>query len=673
MAIPVQTQNFVASGGDMESQGVLSLAESFSSADSKNVHIDKLGRIKKVLGYTIQNSTSVTTDTGGDDTLCHALWIDEASGHLVGIFHDGVAYGGAVSIDEYEVWRSNTGDGATWTFLRELTSSSFYDLPDAANFRGELFIATPRQTAQVYNGTTLADAGGTQGNTATASEGAVGHPDGTYEFKVIPMTGNSRGLASAVSTAIQVAEHAITLSWTSHGGSTTGVEVYATTGTGLEFYFAGYADGNTVTAFTYDLTDIELLFNRPLDEHGEAPPAGAFLVEEHKNRLWWARVDDGANRIYWSSPNDGDSVGVNSFFLIQSVHRGSTNITALLGNYKDSLFSFTEWGITRISGSGQILAGDGIPDWRLTPTSSSTGTASHESVVRVPAGARYLNRDGEVVETSEVLIAYLAGDNTIRLFNGESDFVISHPKADWLLTVERLSRILCWVEHDVLNEELTWYVYRGQGGEETALGSLSEGITWNYRWGTWSEITHRPFTCGVTQSTGNRQRLLTGTNQAISGTGSAVGKVYLNKSGNNYAGSTNNIDAEYWTKPLVGVDENGGGLIGKTKRWRRLRLVTEALAAAQDLTIEWFSGYANSRATAIGSATVDMDTSARTSVGLAATAGEENKVDLKSSDGSYLHSTAMRLKLSDDADDAAWGVEGFAIEYQVLPGEKRGR
>jgi hypothetical protein len=70
MAIPVQVQLFDAFLGTQEGIHSIILPDIFSSGgSSKNVYIDKFGRTKKISGYTKQNASAVTTDTGGSATV----------------------------------------------------------------------------------------------------------------------------------------------------------------------------------------------------------------------------------------------------------------------------------------------------------------------------------------------------------------------------------------------------------------------------------------------------------------------------------------------------------------------------------------------------------------------------------------------------------------------------
>jgi len=650
MAYPVQTQRFVGLAGDHEDMNVIALPDIYSSANSQNVRFDKLGQVRKIAGYAKQN-TAYTTDTGGSATkvVGMAPYRHFSGGtttrKLIAVFDD--------ATNEYEIAVS-TDLGATFTLLEDLGSSPVGNIPDFAQMGNDLFITDGVTAPRVFNNTTSAAAGGTQSPTPTlTAASATGSPKGTYECKLLSVIGKTRQLGSVVSSAVALDGVKGSVSWTADSNTNvTGYEVYFTTGTGKEFYFAGYVDGRTTTSFTYNLTDPNLQQNRTMDEHGDAPPVGARYVEPHKQRMFWGGTDANPRRAYYSSPGDADSVGLTKFINFDDATSGTDQITGMTGNFNDYLIVWQEYSVWRVGGSGLIV--NNITDWDRERTNASVGTVSHRSVVKVPNGAVYTTESGQTGSVSGGLV-YYTPFNGIHIFDGDSDVDISGPKRDFLSGVQFQYRHLIWAEHDETNEEITWYVPHG-----SSQTIVNKSVTWNYRFGTWSEGTQAPFGHGCTmEDTNDAQVLLTGSSDVSTG-----GLVYKNKTGTSYDGTGNDIQADWWTKPLVGMDENGNPAIDKLKRWRRVNIITVAQASALNLTTSWYKDFANSGASAIGTAASSM---AETN----ATHGKD-KVLLKSSAGDYMHSTAITLRFGDDADDAAWGIAAFTLGYQVLPGEKRG-
>lgn len=670
MAEPVITKLFSASMGDHEDINIVALPDWFSPSDSQNLRMDKLGEIRKIAGFTAANSSAVTTDTGGAATEVHALfeyWAGASTPEIIGIFFDTSLYDTSFTAgDEYEIHKS-TNQGSSWSFLKDMgqhgtpAATDFDPIPTAFEYNDVLYIAIKGEAAQQYDGSSVTDAGPTQSPTPSLSASATaGKPSGTYAVRLVSMIDDDRQAGSAVSSQVQLDSKQGDVTWTADSNTNvTGYEIYATTGTGKEFYFVGYEDGRTTTSFTLDLSDAEIRRGRPLDRHGDAPTSGVSICALHKNRGWWARTAANPERLYFSDPFQPDEVSPNSFFDVVGKAKGADEITALEGGYFNSLVVFKRDAIFRVTGTGEYIGG--VPDFTVRETNAQLGAVSTQCVVRVPAGAKYVTEDGTIASTGQVTLAFWAPDNTIRLFDGDSDSIISHPKSEYLDSAAgRLEQWHYVAEHDEDNQEISWFF------TDTSANNPNEnylGVTWNYKRGVWTELSNTPFSCSVTtvDSSGD-QLLLCGSNGDGAGTGSADGTVYINKSGTDYNGTGNDITAEYWTKPLPLTGLDGVSAIGKTKRLRRLRLVTDAQGATQNLTVEWYDDYADSGATAAGSATVDMNESNKSH--------GQNKIIMKDSSGDYLLSKAPRLRFYDTADDAAWAMPGFELSYQVLEGEK---
>lgn len=648
MPRPLQVLRILGIAGDHEGIGIVSLPNVYSSEDSVNIRFDKLGQIRKIAGYTAQNS-AVTTDTGGSATACTGLaQYKSMSGgattrHVVGYFDDGT--------NEAEIHVS-TDDAATFSFAKQISTTAGL-IPDFAQYGNDLFMTFGEGNVQVYDGSTVSDAGGTQSPTPTLTESAtVGLPSGNYQCKIVSMVGNTRQIGSAASSTVQLDSKQGSVSWTADSnGSVTGYELYFTTGTGNVFYFAGYVDGRTTVSFDYALSDAELLQNRRLEEHGDAPPSAAYFCEAHKQAIWFGRTDEFPRRLWHSDPGDADSVGSFSYLDLSDETNGTDQLQGMTGNYNRTLIGWLEYGVYRVTGSGVVA--NNLADWRIERTNASAGTVSHRSVVRVPAGATYVDENGAPQRTTGVTLAYFSPYMKVHLFNGENDVVISAPKTDFLASVQYQYRHLVWAELDQENQEITWYVPHG-----SSQTTCNKGIRWNYRFGTWTEIDTAPFAHGcVLEKTNDAQTLLVG--EATTATG---GLVYENKTGTDYNGTGNDISADFWTKPLVGVDPQTGEPAPElTKLWRWVIPVMVAQSSSQDLTIRWYADYANSGATAAGTATLDMSLSNATH--------KQAKALLKNtSTGHYVHSESLRLRLGDSADDAAWGIAAILVGYKTKPG-----
>ena len=144
-----------------------------------------------------------------------------------------------------------------------------------------------------------------------------------------------------------------------------------------------FIDGRTTASYTDNASDLDILGNRLLEEHGDAPPTGSYLCEPHKQRLWWGRTDTNPRRIQWSDPGQPDQVGINNYLDFTDQSSVGDILTALHGDFEGMLVAFQERSIWTISGSGQIVSD--IMGWVWTKSNAVTGTVSQRSVVAVLA------------------------------------------------------------------------------------------------------------------------------------------------------------------------------------------------------------------------------------------------------------------------------------------------
>ena len=263
MAYPIQTQVFSVFMGTQEGIHSVALPSIYSSSGSRNLWIDKLGRAKKILGYAKQNSSAVTTNTGGTATLVRALRAYRQTGatftrQLLGVFDD--------ATDEYELWYS-TDDGVNWTFIADLGSGSVDAIPDFAQVGNTLFFANGVVAPRAWNGSSLSTAGATgRSPTITAAVNtATGMLNGSYSWKMVSLDGAEVRSAGAVtSNIIQLQNEQANLSWTADSDTDiTGYELYRTTGTGATFYFVTFIDGRTPDRISVNITSS--------DSGGDAP------------------------------------------------------------------------------------------------------------------------------------------------------------------------------------------------------------------------------------------------------------------------------------------------------------------------------------------------------------------------------------------------------------------
>ena len=673
MAYPIQTQVFTVFMGTQEGIHSVALPAIYSSSGSRNLWIDKLGRAKKILGYSKQNSSAVTTNTGGSATLIRALRPYRQTGasftrQLLGIFDDGS--------DEYELWYS-TNDGVAWTFIADLGSGSVGSIPDFAQVDNTLFFANGVVAPRAWNGSSLSTAGpASKSPTPTAAVNtSSGQLNGSYTWKLISVDGSeTRTAGSTTSNVIQLQDEQANLSWTADSDTDiTGYELYRTTGTGTNFYFVTFIDGRTTASYTDNASDLDVLSNRLLEEHGDAPPTGSYLCEQHKQRLWWGRTDANPRRVQWSDPGQPDQVGINNYLDFTDQSSVGDILTALYGDFEGMLVAFQERSIWTVSGSGQIVSD--IMGWVRTKSNAVTGTVSQRSVIAVPAGAVYTDASGITATTSRVMLSYFTPLGDIRLFDGQNDIIISTPVKETLKTFLYAQRTKIHAVHDIENGHVVWFWPGPVIGGDAA--ECNQAVCWNYRWGVWYVWPTMPMAASTTVDTASdTQLILTGEAQSTKG-----GFCYEFFSGDSFDGS--NIPARWITKVLYGSDGQRS-LMAYLKRWRWLDIIAEADTDVT-LTVEWMSGNSSDDAVSDGAASRSL-----APIGLQLITADGNGIEtasnsdivvpydsvqkimnLEGNTGTYTEDVGLRIRISDDAANGSWSLEGMTVGYQLLPGATR--
>jgi hypothetical protein len=669
MSVPLKVQLFDAFLGTQEGIHSIILPDIFSSGGSMNLFIDKYGRAKKIHGYSKANATAVTTDTGASATRLRnlAAYRQTEGGtltrQLLGVFDDGT--------NEWELYYS-TNDGANWTFIFDAGSGSAGQIADFAQFGDELYITNGKIAPRLWDGSSLTTAGATQSPTPTAAESSsVGNLLGTYKYKLVTVKSDgSRGKGSVTSNVLVIQDKQVDLTWAADADTdVVGYEVYRTTGTGNVFYFTSYVDGRTTVAFTDNEHDLTILESRVLQEHGDAPPT-AYFCEPHKSRMWWLRTDAAPTRAYWSDPGDADSVLGENFLDFADSETIGDQITGALGNFEGRFVVFTERAIWTVSGTGQVIGN--IVDWTRTRTNAGIGCVHHRSAVRVPAGSKYPDQNGEIQLTKTASIAYVTPLGDIRLFDGDNDIIISHPVKDTLAEFNYAQRAKTHAVIDSTNAQIIFFIPTGNSGEP------DKAVVWNTRWGVWYVWDPMPFSSSVEVETSSDAALLL-TGQADPAEG---GYCYNFFSPTALSFDGDNIEAVWMTKTLHGVNEEKQPAFSNRKRWRWADFLF-AVNQDVDLTVEWLAGASPNNAAALGSKTIspaasylltadgDRITSLSGDALTVSLSSAQAKALLHTQDGDYLHDEGIRLRVGDNASLGSWSLEAFTLAYQILPGLRR--
>lgn len=666
MAIPIQVQLFDSFLGSAEGIHSIILPDVFSSGGSKNVFIDKYGRVVRVAGYTKQNSSAMTTNTGASAAMVRGLIPYRATS------------GGSVTrkllivlddqVNEWEIWVS-TDSGATASFLYDAGSTAVGQVPDAAQFGDDIYICNGKVQPRKYDGTSISSTALTQSPTPTASASAnSGNLLGNYKYKLVSTIAGVRQNGSAASTSVLISNTQVDLSWTADGnGSVDGYEIYRTTGTGTTFYYLTTISGRTTVAYTDNTSDLTLLENRVLEEHGDNPPV-AYFCEPHKQRMWWFKTDTYPTRGSWSDPGEPSSVYAENYLDFSDSETVGDEITGALGNYEGLLVVFTEKALWTVSGTGAII-GD-ITDWTKTRTNAGTGSVSHRSAVRVPAGSKYTDQLGEAQTTAKSAIAYFTPLGDIRLFDGDNDLIISHPVRTTVRAFNYEHRKKVHALADDENSQIIWFFPSGSSTEPNVA------VCWNYQYGVWYKWETMPFGHACVVDTAS-DALLMLAGEALTSKGAYIYKFF---DGNSFDGS--NIEAQWMTKTLYGVNEQGLAALSHTKRWRWLDLLFR-VDSDLTITVGWFPGASTDLADPLGTITVspDADTiftndgsqilTADGSTIAVAVLSAQGKSILHDATGDYLHDEGIRLRVGTNDTNGQWALEAMQLAYQLLPGLRR--
>ena len=686
MAYPIQLQIFTTFMGTQEGIHSVALPDIFSSSGSRNLWIDKLGRAKKILGYTKKNSSPVTT-SGGQGTRLTALrayrkTVGTDPRQVLGFFDDGS--------DEVEL-KYSTNDGATWGDVLDgdgaavdFGSEEVGIRPDFAQVNDVLYITLGNAEApRTWNGSTLGTAGPTTRSPAFSnvqSGTTLGQLNGSYTWKLVSVDDTETRVAGSTTSAVaQVQNKPVTLTWSEDTTSgIAGYELYRTIGTGTAFYFVSFVAGSDTTTYVDNNSDYDIVGNRTLEEHGDAPPAGTYFVEPHKQRLWWGRTNANPRRVQWSDPGQPDQVGANNYLDFTDESHGSIGdvITGLSGDYDGMLVVFQEQSIWTVSGTGQIA--NSIMDWRRTRTNAITGTVSHNSVVTVPAGAIYTDTSGKQASVGKNVLAYFTPLGDIRLFDGNNDTIISTAVKTTLSQFAYAYRKKVHAIHDIERGHVIWF-FPGPAKAAEDARECTQAVVWNYRWGVWYEWPDMPLASATTlENADDAQLILAGESQTTKG-----GYCYEFFTGDSFDGS--NIPARWMTKVLYGQDGQQP-LMAFYKRWRWLDFIAEADADVT-LTVEWMAGSASDEAVSRGAAArslVPVGLALITADGgrIVATASERSPIvthnestqriiKMQSTNGYYVEDVGLRVRISDDSTDGSWSLEGMTLGYQTLPGASR--
>lgn len=675
--LPVRHLLMQSLDGDHEGVESILLTEIFSSGGSRNLSMDKEARVIQILGYLHQNPAAITSNAGAAQMMLRALhhYTKQAGGvttrQEIGIFDSQATH--------WE-FRVSTDLGVTWTFVSDFGPTCVNTIPDFAQVGNLLFMTNGISSPQQWDGTVLGTAGGTQLAAPGYAKTGAGNLSGNVAFRVVPMIGSVRKLSSIQSVNFPVNLETGNVTWVADPDVTvTGYEVYRTTGSGSAFYLDGSVVGRLTVTFVTNQLDINLIIGRVLQEYGDPPPLGARFCEDHKQRVWYIGTNASPRTAWFSDPGLPASVYIAQNFIdCTDAESWSDNAVGGTGGFGGLLVIWLERSIWVISGTG-VLSG-AVVDWVRRRTDAQIGTVHHRTVARIPAGAVYTNEKGDVVRTSAVTLAYLTPLSDIRIFDGNNDTIISHPKRATLSTMGYAERSKAFCIHDRTRQEVAWIYADGVALEP------STAVVWNYRHGVWFSRDW-PFACGLeVESSNSSSVLLAGSTLQIPGVGATCYQLWT---GFTFDGGP--INSQWMTKTLYGIGSfydptgyYGKPLISMRKRWRWADLLVNVAGGGVTFIIEWIVGDNQADgAVALGSSQFQIPGStladaqgniiedAGGNILRVSADGALIRTKLQDALGRYAHSRGLRLRIRATTVVSQWSLSGIDVGYQLLPGQTR--
>jgi hypothetical protein len=259
--------------------------------------------------------------------------------------------------------------------------------------------------------------------------------------------------------------------------------------------------------------------------------------------MWWLGTDTYPTRAWFSDPGLPASVlTANNFIDCSDSETVGDVITGSVGNVEGQFIIFSERAIWAVSGTGQVIGN--VLDWNRIRTNAQTGSVSHRTAIRIPAGSRYTDPQGHGQTTSTVTIAYLTPLFDIRLFDGDNDVIISNPVRLSLGAVNYAARQKCHALHDTVRSEVTWFY---------PTGSATECVTavfWNYRHGVWY-VREWAMNAVVEADDATHASLLLGGEPSLT----VGGYIYQLWNGPSFDGAS--FATVWMTKTLYGVNDKG--------------------------------------------------------------------------------------------------------------------
>tara|TARA_Y100000310_G_scaffold62150_1_gene57420 strand:+ start:2824 stop:4728 length:1905 start_codon:yes stop_codon:yes gene_type:complete len=560
VAVNTRIVEYFGLRGTKESQDLVSVAAIHSPSGSKNGFLDDLERVTKIPGYTKLTASSIAS------YAVRGLfsWHYESGGTLTRVL---------IAVLNDTAYSINTSDGSATSLGTGLGTD---DVPRFSKMTDKLFVASGGSAAiKTWDGSTWANAGGTQPTAPSLAAGSAGDLNGQFRIRVAYIkSDNSEDIASAPSSPVLLENEQLAVSSIPTGpGGTLARKLYLTAGDnpGI-YYFAHMLDGNAATSVTLDIAESDYITKEELIRHGDAPPTGLRVLSQARGRMFYANKDGDKSAIY---PSDlGLPESVNLLEKLEVAKQDGDEILHMEPEFQAigqdqriiTQVVFKRWGIWNLYGTQPRF--DQPDPWILQKTKSPVGAVAGNTVAKVE-----FNGDNALV--------FLAPDKTVRLYDGNASMDISADVWNTLSSMNLEYAHLSWaVDNPTLRMVFFFFPVDSSTVPNQCVG-------WDYRRNVW--WVYPDFTtlqCGTLHHATNLDEFIF-SGQATAGTG---GLIYQMFTGNNFDGGT--YDWQWRTKPLMpsqGISRNVKDS-GHTWHFDWLEPIFESLAASS-ITIKVWPGY----------------------------------------------------------------------------------
>lgn len=667
MPSPLLSLLIPAFAGDFQGQNPLTLADVFSSGGSLNLHMGKSGQLKTSPGWSQRGSVAAPAE----DTYFVFALLQAPDGSELAWF-----VGSSGSSLMRQIYVDSVPQG--WSAVSGVDTDNQNPVCFAL-FGTKVYLTTWDTVFSVTNGTGATVTSAQLTAPTLADSGTAGALAGSYRGRLIPVKANKeRKIASAISAAVRVQNEKINWSWTADADTDVlGYELWRTTGTGLDLYYVTYIDGRTTVAYSGDNLADSVLITRDvlalIAQSGDTPPADTRYCTTHGGRMWWLGSETlGVRRGYYSDPGNAESTDRLRGY-IDWTDGPSVSDEIVGGSSADfGLITWMRRNIWVTTGTGTVIGTS--RDWRPKRSNASIGTIGIRTVVEIPAGAKYPDENGDIQVLNRATWAYLTPAKDIRVFDGDSDTIVSYAKKDTLQQLNLDAFLhpddigvfqgmhLAYAVHHVDQGHIIWGIPYG-----SAQATVNRGILWDYVRGTWHELTDWALGHAIEAITDGGDSFLWGGAAVASSTIKIYDAWDEEETGR---GVASNFTHRFMSKPIyLPVEPGGPPDLSHEKIIEAVALLFGVDDEASDSLLVGFMPHDVDDSGVLSFVYGNNTSSYKTASGRVYQQAQQPATGTVP--GRYLHSVGFRLVISSLSNTGPWTMNGIEILYRVKQGQTR--